>query len=183
MFDFGGNGSGHAFVASAITEDYRELICLRSKRYVEGQKDPDTGRRYKDIDPEQLADMFLQFVQGIIADYGFVTKIYADSAEQVLIRGLRKALVGAGLGNIKIVDALKSQIIGRIRTVTSLAAQGRFYYTEECQTLKEALSMAVWNPKKIELERLDDGTSDIDTLDAFEYTYESDIRKLLNVAV
>ena len=37
--------------------------------------------------------------------------------------------------------------------------------------------MPVWNPKSLEMERLDDGSSDIDTLDAFEYTYERDIKK------
>ena len=37
--------------------------------------------------------------------------------------------------------------------------------------------MAVWNPKSLEMERLDDGSSDIDTLDAIEYTHERDIKK------
>ena len=36
--------------------------------------------------------------------------------------------------------------------------------------------MAVWNPDKLDLERLDDGTSDIDTLDAFEYSFEKYIK-------
>ena len=39
--------------------------------------------------------------------------------------------------------------------------------------------MAVWDPKSLDLERLDDGTSDIDTLDAFEYSFERDISKFL----
>ena len=39
--------------------------------------------------------------------------------------------------------------------------------------------MAVWDSKKLELERLDDGTSDIDSMDAFEYSFERDIGKLL----
>ena len=43
--------------------------------------------------------------------------------------------------------------------------------------------MAVWDPKSIELERLDDGTSDIDTLDGFEYTFERDIKKLIKKVV
>ena len=34
--DFGGNGSGHAFVAVATTVGYEKLIVLRSERYVEG---------------------------------------------------------------------------------------------------------------------------------------------------
>lgn len=180
--DFGGNGSGHAFVATGMTSGYKKLIVLRTKRYLEGQRDPDTGRRLDDIDPEMLSALFLRFMQGIMNDYGFVTKVYADSAEPVLIRGIRNAMNRMNLGNTKVENARKSEIIGRIRTVTTLAAQGRIFYTEECETFTEAISMAVWNPKKIELERLDDGTSDIDTLDAFEYTFEKRIKKLLSGA-
>ena len=39
--------------------------------------------------------------------------------------------------------------------------------------------MAVWDPKSLELDRLDNGTSDIDTLDAFEYSWERDIKKFI----
>lgn len=181
--DFGGNGSGHAFVATAVTEDYNNLIVLRSERYVEGKPDPESKERIADIDPDILAGLFLRFVKRIKDDYGFVTKVYADSAEQVLIRGFRNALNKSELGEIRVINALKSQITNRIFAATSLTAQGRLLYVmEETETWQEAVSMAVWNPKKIELERLDDGTSDIDTLDAFEYTYERDISRLLRNA-
>ena len=86
----------------------------------------------------------------------------------------------AEYGETRIENAAKCKIIDRIRTVTTLAAQNRLFYTEECETFEQAVSMAVWNPKKIELERLDDGTSDIDTMDAFEYTFERRIPKLLS---
>lgn len=178
--DFGGNGSGHAFVATGMTEDYEKLITLRSQRYVEGEKDPETGRRLDDIDPDKLSELFIRFYERILRDYGFVTRIYADSAEQVLIRGIRKDMNRAEYGETRIENAAKCKIIDRIRTVTTLAAQNRLFYTEECETFEQAVSMAVWNPKKIELERLDDGTSDIDTMDAFEYTFERRIPKLLS---
>ena len=176
--DFGGNGSGHAFVATAKTVRYGSLIVLKSRRYVEGEPDPDNpNRKLYDIDPDMLASLFLCFVQSIITDYGFVSKVYADSAEQVLMRGLHTKLKSNGLGNIRVVNALKSKITGRIFAAIMLAAQTRLFYTEDCESWKEAISMAVWNPKSLEMERLDDGSSDIDTLDAFEYTYERDIKK------
>lgn len=180
--DFGGNGSGHAFVASGFTEGFEKLIVLRTERYVEGERDPKTGKRLDDIDPEKLSALFLRFFERVLQNYGFVTKVYADSAEQVLIRGIRNALVKANYGSTKVENARKGEIISRIRTVTTLAAQGRIFYTEECETFEQAISMAVWDPKKIELERLDDGTSDIDTLDAFEYTFERRMKKLLSGA-
>lgn len=175
--DFGGNGSGHAFVASALTAGYEKLIVLRTVRYVEGERDPETGRRIEDIDPNMLCDLFLQFTAGIVNDYGFVTKVYVDSAESVLKRGIRHALEDANMDEIGVADARKSEIIGRIRAATFLAAQNRLLWTEECATFEDAVSTACWNPKKIALERLDDGTSDIDTLDAFEYTFERKIRR------
>ncbi len=166
--DFGGNGSGHAFVASAPTLGYEKLIALSSEWHdAEG------------TDPEDLADMFVKFIKRIIKTYGYVTHVYCDSAEQVLMRGLEKALVKNDMGDIKIRNAVKDVITDRIFTITALTAQERFFYTEDCQTLTEAISMAVWNPKNMKLERLDDGTSDIDSLDAFEYSYERDWRKFI----
>lgn len=177
--DFGGNSSGHAFVASAMTLNYDKLIILSTRRYIEGNIDCDTGRRLHDIDPDVLSKLFLRFVKRIIADYGPVAKIYADSAEQVLIRGLRAELIKNDLGTIRVTNALKSKITNRIFATTLLSASNRICYTEDCKSWKEAVSMAVWNPKSLDMERLDDGTSDIDTLDAFEYTFERDISKLI----
>ena len=94
-------------------------------------------------------------------------------------QGLRSALIKNQMGDIKVDNSRKEQITNRIFTLTTLTAQDRFYYTEQCESLQEALSMAVWNPKNTELERLDDGTSDIDSLDAFEYSYEHDWKKFI----
>lgn len=164
--DFGGNGSGHTFVATTNIDGFHKLIALRSERHIGDE-----------IDPEVLSDLFIKFIKRIIADYGYVTYVYCDSAEQVLIRGLKAALISNLMGDIKIGNAIKARINDRINLKTKLDAQGRFYYVDgECDTLTEALSMAVWDSKKIELERLDNGSSDIDTLDAFEYTYERDMK-------
>lgn len=180
--DFGGNGSGHAFVASGITQGYDKLVVLKSRRYVEGGFDPDSGEKILDVDPKKLDKLFIRFVKMIIAEFGYVTKVYADSAEQVLIRGFKTALAKNGMGNIKIVNAAKGKITDRIFATTSLAAQYRLAMTDDCESLEEAFSMAVWDPKSLKLERLDDGTSDIDTLDAFEYSWERDIGKYIKKA-
>lgn len=166
--DFGGNGSGHAFAASAPTLGYEKLIALASEWH-----------DATDTDPADLARLFVAFVRKILSLYKKVTHVYCDSAEQVLIRGLETALIENELGNIRPRDALKSQITNRIFTLTTLTAKDRFFYTEDCETLTSAISMAVWNPKNTELERLDDGTSDIDSLDAFEYSYERDYKKYI----
>ena len=177
--DFGGNGSGHAFVATGELQGYEKLIILKSRRYLEGEYDPDTGKKILDIDPKALDELFIRFIEAVTKEYGFITKVYADSAESVLIRGFRTALVQSGHGDIKVVNAMKSKITDRIFATTALTAMNRLLITEDCESFEQAASMAVWDPKSMELERLDDGTSDIDTLDSFEYSFERDISKFL----
>ena len=58
---------------------------------------------------------------------------------------------------------------------------GRFFITDDCETLQTAFSDAVWDQDaKDKDERLDDGSTDIDSLDAFEYTIERDMRELIS---
>lgn len=166
--DFGGNGSGHAFVASGITHGYEKLYVLSSEWH-----DADG------TDPDDLNRMFMKFVEKILDRYGFITNVYCDSAELVLKRGLQKAMIEAELGNINVTNAAKCKITDRIFTMTTLSATGRVFFTPDCESVLEAISMAVWNPKKMELERLDDGTSDIDSLDAMEYSFEKRIKKFI----
>ena len=174
--DFGGGKSGHAFVASGITRGYKSLVVLASKRYL--RKDQPI-----EIDPDKLGELFVEFCKLIIAKYGVIHHVYCDSAEQTLIAGLRSSARKQGLAWLAgaIGDALKTSINDRIRAALHLMAQGRFFYVaENCTTLESALADAVWDPKNVtEDERLDDGTSDIDTLDAFEYTFERSISRLI----
>lgn len=165
--DFGGNGSGHAFVATGISRDFRDVIGLASERH------------FGDIDPNKLGDLFVDFVLKIINLYGMPDICYADSAEQTLIRGLRTSLLNANI-SLAIDNAWKSEINERIRATNRLMGQMRLYLTEDCETLETAFCTAVWNPKELTKdERLDDGSSDIDSLDAFEYTIERSIDLLI----
>ena len=62
--DFGGNGSGHTFVATTNIDGFDKLIALRSERHIGDE-----------IDPEVLADLFIKFIKRIIADYGYVLEV------------------------------------------------------------------------------------------------------------
>lgn len=171
--DFGGSGSGHAFSASAITRGYGKLISLASERHM--SKDGS-------IDPDKLGELFVDFCLKIINLYGFITHVYCDNAEQTLIAGLRTAVRNAGLPWIRIENALKTTINDRIRCTQRLLSQHRFeYMKDQCQTLEDAMTTALWDEKKCLVEdvRLDDGTSDIDSLDAFEYTFERNISQFI----
>lgn len=169
--DFGGSGSGHAFIATGITQGYRDVDVLKSMRLI-----GDNG-------PEDLGKQFVDFCNAILYNFKFITKIYADSAEQTLIRGLNNSLFKAGLMNLKVKNALKTIINDRIRCVDILIQQCRLHYIKnECESWETAMCSCVWDSKvKTEDVRLDDGSSDIDSMDAFEYCIERDIRKLIRV--
>lgn len=175
--DFGGSSSAHAFVASGTDRGYNNFYALLSEKVECKDKD---GRQIY-IDPDKLGELFCEFIYKLIAMYGAPDVVYCDSAEQTLILGLRSTARKKGLGWLRIENALKTSINDRIRCACRLQAQRRFYYMEYgCESLVNALSTAVWNPKNLTSdERLDDGTSDIDTLDAFEYTFERDIARLI----
>lgn len=178
--DFGGSGSGHSFTATAITRGYGAVVALASEWI--GCRD-ENGNQIE-IDPEELGRRFCDFVQKILAWYGYVTAVYADSAEQTLIAGIRSSLRRNGLGWIRVENALKTVINDRINATAILMAQGRFYYVaNECASLVNALCTAVWDPDELTKNvRLDDGTSDIDSLDSFEYTFERYISRLVRYA-
>lgn len=171
--DFGGSGSGHAFVATAYSRGYGTITVLASERHIS---------RNGSIDPDKLGELFVDFCLKIINLYGYITHVYCDSAEQTLIAGLRTAARKSGFSWLRIENALKTTINDRIRFTQRMLSQHRFFYMEgQCQSLEDALTTALWDEKKslVEDVRLDDGTSDIDTLDAFEYTFERDISRFI----
>ena len=58
-----------------------------------------------------------------------------------------------------------------------------YYIPEECKTFVEALSSALWDDEAKEDTRLDDFTTDIDTIDAWEYSwcrYMKQINDMIN---
>lgn len=164
--DWGGNGSAHALVATGMTSDFEKLVALRSERI------PATG-----MTPQQLYKRIYDFCEDIQKRFGAIEDIYADSAEQTLIAGLREYIEPLKL---TVKNSRKLPIIDRIHATTILMGGGRFAMTEECETLFEAFRGAVWDDRaKGEDIRLDNGTSDIDTLDAFEYSFERYISILI----
>ena len=112
--DFGGNLSKHAFVATGITNDY-EVIVLVSERH-----DADT-------DSDKLCMLFIDFIKCVFDMYSNIDAIYCDSAEQVLIRTLKKALYDNGF-NISVRNASKIEIVDRIRLVAGLISRNKFFY-------------------------------------------------------
>lgn len=163
--DFGGNGSGHAFVATAKYASGKKH-ALMSRKHM--KKDFKNG-----IDANLLSELFLQFVSDVIEKYGKPSNAYYDNAETVLGQSIKNACEKE-FPYLHVRPAVKKKINDRIEYTVQLMGAGLFSITEDCETLSKALQDAVYNSKSLEEERLDDGSTDIDTLDAFEYSIERD---------
>lgn len=163
--DFGGTNSATTFVATGITDKLTVLAI--DQEHIDSNS----------LTPDKLEMEFTEFVRRVTVVYGRA-KTWADNEESVLIRGIRNAvkkeMLPCGVENAK-----KMRIKDRIVLTNKLMAQKRLFVSRKCEHLIDAWQTAVYDPKRFDDTRLDDGTSDIDSLDAFEYSIEPYYQQLL----
>lgn len=163
--DFGGGTSAHAFCCLGFMTTGEAVVL-------------DEYHEQDALTPNKLAEAFVDFVKRCQMRW-LVTDAWCDSAEQTLINGLRVAAAAARLP-INIGNALKKPINDRIRATCILMGSGRFFVARRCKETVDALKSALWDGKKLtEDVRLDDGTTNIDSLDAMEYALERYIPELI----
>ena len=178
--DFGGTSSGTTFVAKAITRGFKTTGILESVRYVDKQMKNKTPYDIEvEMTPQKLDELFVDFCKMVYTKYGKAFNVRADSAEQVLIRGIKNAAIRERC-HANILNAKKIEIKERIKLTTRLQAQGRWWVLSHCKTAINAYKNAVWDDKHPD-ERLDDGTTDIDTIDADEYAVEEFAKTLIDI--
>lgn len=166
--DFGGNGSATTFNCTGFTHGLKEIITL--KEYYKKQI----------MSPAELERDFMEFVLMCKSMYK-VIDAYCDSAEQTLIHGLRTACAKNHIG-INIHNARKKEINDRIRFFCRLQATGRHKIMKDCPKTLEAFESAVWDSKYLTKDvRLDDGSYNVDSLDAQEYAVEPYMSQMLNI--
>lgn len=170
--DFGGVTSKTTFVATAFHKNFSGIGVI--KNYcLDGAKGT--------VDADRLNNEFVRFVRELQTEYKApVRYVFADCAEQYLITGMRKAVKDAGLP-VQVGDSEKGRIIDRIICTNTLLNTDRLYILRSCNQVINALRAAMWDKKAAEKgieQRLDDFTTDIDTCDAFEYSFSRFIPKL-----
>jgi PBSX family phage terminase large subunit len=171
--DFGGNGSAHAFVTSSISRTYVGVETLRSDKT---EIIDDIHKKLK-----QLKEAFKKHVLFILNKYGKIDIIWADCAEQILISALQEVLDELQL-HIPIKDSIKTPINSRIYAINMLLMVNKLKFVEEdTKEIVTSLQEAVQDPEEDEDRYLDNGTSDIDTLDAFNYSIENWYKQLLKL--
>lgn len=166
--DYGAGKSKIKFVASGITYNFQKVYGL-DEMDLEGV-----------YDPEQIYEKFIEFYKRVYSQYEMGQYAFCDygALGNVITLGLIRRCQKERLP-VQIVDCSKGLINDRIFLSSTLMAQKRFYILRKNKNLIKAFQEALWNDKKPD-ERLDDGTTDIDSLDAFEYSINSFYEKLIN---
>lgn len=158
--DYGGTKSGQAFVCTRISYDFKYVITLGSEKHM------------GDIDPDDLEELEIEFAKKMMYKYNCdIDYMFPDNEEVVLIRGLKRRVQELGWNTI-VRGCTKEPINDRIDCGRTMISYDIFYYIEEeCKLLVDALSSALWDDEALEDTRLDDFTTDIDTIDAWEYSW------------
>lgn len=159
--DYGANQSSTAFKATGITQYFKEVWTLDEEK-IEGINAP-----------EEIYQKFEEFYNRVVGNYGKVNYAFGDygSLGQVITLGINNYLRQKGIP-LQVKDCVKGKIAERIQLDCQLFAKGKRYILKKCKHMIEAYSQAVWDSKHPD-ERLDDGTYDVDSLDANEYSYFS----------
>lgn len=159
--DYGANQSTTRFICNGITPYFKEVWALDEMK-IEGIYSPDI-----------LYEKFKEFYHTIVNEYGKVTHAFGDygALGEILTFGLNRNLQQSNIP-LQVQDCVKGRIVDRIELDCQLFGQKKRHILKKCKGLIEAYSEALWNDK-VPDERLDDGTTDIDSLDANEYSYFS----------
>lgn len=158
--DYGGTKSGQAFVCTRISSDFKQIIVLGSEKHM------------GDIDPDDLENLEIEFAKKMMYKYNCdIDYMLPDNEEVVLIRGLKRRVQEEGWNTI-VRGCTKEPINDRIDCGRTMISYGILsYIEEECKIFVDALSSALWDDDAKEDTRLDDFTTDIDTIDAWEYSW------------
>lgn len=171
--DFGGNKSKTAFQATGYLKG-NKIITFAERRFEQDEDIDKINREFKKF-IEDIKDMFDVCPP--------IRVIRLDSAEQVIINSMRTFASKDGYINPNLMkNARKGAILDRIRAYQRMINTKTYLILETCTITYEAFENAVWSDKTDSNGkdvRLDDGTVNIDTLDAQEYSTEELHKQLI----
>lgn len=171
--DFGGNGSDTTFVATLFYNNYHGICIVASDKLIMagGESDArDFHNKFKE---------FILFVSSL--DICPIRYAFGDCADPVMVSEMRNVVKELKLVNqIRVLDCKKHTIKKRIDTKKVLMSTMHWFVYKDAITVIESTETQVWdNREGHEDERLDNGSVDIDTADAEEYSWSSFLDKLI----
>lgn len=171
--DFGGNGSNTTFVATLFYNNYHG-VCIIADDLLEMSGG--------ESDAKDFHDKFKSFVE-YVTSLGLSNIKYAwgDCADPVMINEMRNVIKDLKLVNhIRVLDCKKHTIKKRIDTKKVMIALKHWFVYEKATHVIDSTETQVWdNRDGHEDERLDNGSVDIDTADAEEYSWSGFLDKLI----
>lgn len=167
--DYGGTKSGQAFVCTRIAYDYTKVVTMASIRITD------------ELDSKQLLEKQMEFIEYCRNKFHCnIDYVYPDNEESVHIRSLDNAIRERGWNTI-VRGSRKYPVNDRIEAQNKMLAFDIWKYLNgECDSLVKAMKTAMWDDNKLEDTRLDDFTTDIDSMDAYEYSYERDMKRIMD---
>lgn len=165
--DYGAGSSKTSIKAVGFTAGYQDVYVLAEK---------DMGGIY---DPETLYKKFHEFYDIVVSRFGAVAHVFGDwgGLGNTLNKGLYIYCKRNGI-TAKVENCEKGVILERIELTQILMQRGRLHIMRDCINMATAFREALWSDKQPDT-RLDDGTTDVDSLDAFEYAIYPFAERLL----
>lgn len=167
--DYGGTKSGQAFVCTRIAYDYTKVVTMASIRITD------------ELDSKQLLEKQVEFIEYCRNKFHCnIDYVYPDNEESVHIRSLDNVVRERGWNTV-VRGSRKYPVNDRIEAQNKMLAFDIWKYLNgECDSLVKAMKTAIWDDNKLEDTRLDDFTTDIDSMDAYEYSYERDMKRIMD---
>ena len=171
--DFGSTGSNTTMVASLIFNNFSGILVVRSDLI-----DMSDGESTVQIFNERLKKFILELESLKI---GEIKYLFADNADTVMVNECKQVLKQLKMyGKITVQGSHKHTIKKRIDTKRSLMIRNRWFVYKEAKTVIDSTETQVYdNREGHEDERLDNGSIDIDTADAEEYSWSAWLPKFI----
>lgn len=170
--DFGGNGSDTAFVATLVYNNFKGVIPICSDKIIMkgGQSDVDEFKTRLQEFIEEVGHM------GIAP----ILYIWGDNADPVMMSEIKNVKKKMQLGNMRVLGCKKHTIKQRIDLKKLMMARGIWHVYSKAESVISSTETQVWDGREgHDDERLDNGSVDIDTADAEEYSWSGFLEKLI----
>lgn len=174
--DFGGNGSNTTFVASLICNNMSKVFVLLDDMIDMSKTENANVKTYS----KRLKAFLILLHSWHVAP---ILNISGDCADPVMINetsSIVRSLIPQ-LGVIRISKSSKRRITDRIDLKKLMMEKGNYHIFRKATHVISSTETQVWDSRAgHEDERLDNGTCDIDTADAEEYSWSGYYDELLN---
>lgn len=158
--DIGGTKSHSSLITTGITLDWSEIVTFAERKIVHAKGT---------IDAERLCTETVAFLGALQQQGLYVSYVFVDNAEQVILNSIRVAVRNAGF-TTQVADCRKVDGKTRILIYNMMLNRHKMKF-QAVPMVVESLSTALYDSKAKEDTILDDFTTDIDTFDAHFYSW------------